>query len=476
MNRRRLAAILSALLLVVSGCAAPVMNPNAASDDDVDTTTEWSWPDDPPTDRLGWENGYWYNETIEVNQSDGLNATEREAFVARTMARVEVIRELEFTEPVPVEVISRAEYRNESAIGTAPENESEALHADWNDQVWESLLLVGEDRTIDEVFGELYGGAVLGYYSPSDDEIVLISSDGDPVIDRRTLAHELHHALQDQHFGLDQSPSTQDEQLAENGLVEGDARYVDRLYEERCAAEWECVARPSGSGSSGGPFDYPVFLTIYAPYSEGPEFVSALHERGGWAAVDAAYANRPVSTEQIFDPSAYPDERPVDVRIEDRSSDAWTRYDHDPVGDTVGEASIFAMFWKHGAIDRDNLQRNTGAYSAYNYSAGPSSGWAGDLVVPYRPTSDETASANPHQRAYVWRTVWDTEEDARQFETTYVKTTLQLRLGAKRVAPNTYVVEDGPFADAYRVTRTGDTVTIVNAPTAAELDAVHRPA
>ncbi|KAB1197920.1 MULTISPECIES: Hvo_1808 family surface protein [Haloferax] len=469
MNRPRLVAIFSVFLVVVSGCAAPVANPDATTGSESD----WSWPDDPPTDRLGWENGYWYNESIDVNQSDGLNATERAAFVNRTMARVEVIRELEFTDPVPIEVISRAEYRNQSRFDGDEDDESEALHADWNDQVWESILLVGEDRTIDDVFDELYGGAVLGYYSPSEDRIVLISDDGDPAIDRRTLAHELHHALQDQQFGLDGSPPTQDEQLAENGLVEGDARYVDRLYEERCADDWECVARPSNTGSVGGPFDYSVFLVIYAPYSDGPTFVSALRERGGWAAVDDAYATPPVSTEQIIHPEAYPDERPIEVRIEDRSSAEWVRYDHDPVGDTVGEASIFAMLWKHGAIDRTDLNRNTGAYSAYNYSAGPSKGWGGDLVVPYRPASDADAAANPNQRAYVWRTVWDSEADAEVFETKYVKTILQLRLGAKRVAPNTYVLEDGPFADAYRVRRDGDTVTIVNAPTVEALDEVH---
>ncbi|WP_416840084.1 Hvo_1808 family surface protein [Haloferax sp. DFSO52] len=471
MNRPRLAALLSVIFVVVAGCAAPAVNPDATAD----TEGDWSWPDDPPTDRLGWEGGYWYNESIDVNQSDGLNATERAAFVNRTMARVEVIRELEFTDTVPIEVISRAEYRNQSQFDTNPDNESAVIHSDWNDQVWESILLVGEDRTIDEVFGEIYGGAVLGYYSPSEDRIVLISDEGDPVVDRQTLAHELHHALQDQQFGIDGSPPTQDRQLAENGLVEGDARYVDRLYEERCADDWECVPRPSGSGSGsiGGSFDYPVFLTIYTPYSEGPTFVSELRERGGWAAVNDAYAMPPVSTEQIIHPETYPDEQPVEVRIEDRSSDEWVRYDHDPVGDTVGEASIYAMLWKHGAIDRTDLNRNTGQYSAYNYSAGPSKGWAGDLVVPYRPASDDEWETNPNQRAYVWRIVWDSEADAEVFETKYVTTILQLRLGAKRVAPNTYLLETGPFADAYRVTRQNDTVTIVNAPTVDALAEVH---
>ena len=472
---RRLVAVFSAFLLVVAGCAAPVADPSAANDNsdaavggaDPDPDADRSWPDDPSTDRLGWEAGYWYNESIAVDQSDGLNDSEMEAFVARTMARVEVVRELEFEESVPVEVVSRAEYRNESDASTDP------VHSDWNDQVWEALLLVGEDRTIDEVFDELYGGVVLGYYSPSEGRIVVVSDDSQPTIDRRTLAHELVHAAQDQQFGLDRSPSTQDAQLAHSGLVEGDARYVDGLYEARCEADWDCVPRPSGGGSGGGSVDYPVFITIYTPYSEGPTFVSDLRDRGGWAAVDAAYADRPTSTEQVLHPTRYPDERPVEVTVEDRSSAAWTRYDTDPAADTVGEASIFATFWKHRAVDRASLQQAPGAYSPYNYTAEPSEGWAGDAVVPYRPASDETYEANPHERGYVLRTVWDTEADAEQFERAYVTDTLERSLNASEAGEDTYRVDDGPFADAYRVTRDGDTVTVVNAPTVAQVDEIH---
>ncbi|MDX1748601.1 MAG: hypothetical protein R3324_21930, partial [Halobacteriales archaeon] len=36
-------------------------------------------PPDPETDRLGWENGYWYNESITVDQSDGLSDEELDA-------------------------------------------------------------------------------------------------------------------------------------------------------------------------------------------------------------------------------------------------------------------------------------------------------------------------------------------------------------------------------------------------------------
>jgi hypothetical protein len=447
----RIVPLVVAALLVLSGCAAPVSTPDAQRGD---------WPADPPSDRLGWEDGYWYNESIDVNQSDGLSAAEREAFVARTMARVELLRGLEFESSVPVEAVSREQYRNDSG--------NDAVEGDlWNDQVWEALLLVGEDRSITEVFDELYGGAVLGYYSPSEDRIVVVSDAPNPAIDRATLAHELVHALQDQHFGLEGVPPTQDAQLAENGLVEGDARLVEAMYESRCGAEWECVPTPPAGGGGGGGFDFGVYLTVYTPYSEGPTFVQTLRERGGWEAVNAAYANPPVSTEQVLHPERYPDERPVNVSVPDRSDETWSRFDHDPVGDTVGEASIFVMLLDNRAIDRQQLREDTGAYSPYNYTSDASEGWAGDTVVPYRGDGGEFG--------YVWATEWDTPEDARQFHRTYTTWLLQLRMGATEVREDTYVVESGPYADAFRVTRDGTRVTIVNAPTPADLDGVHAP-
>jgi hypothetical protein len=86
---RGLAAVALAALLVLAGC-------NAFLGGDRN---------DPMTDELGWENGYWYDEPLSVTTADGLNESEREAVVARTMARVERVRGLEFEQSVPVSVI-----------------------------------------------------------------------------------------------------------------------------------------------------------------------------------------------------------------------------------------------------------------------------------------------------------------------------------------------------------------------------------
>ncbi|MFB6155125.1 MAG: Hvo_1808 family surface protein [Haloferacaceae archaeon] len=438
-------------MLLLAGCSAPAANPSSR---------HWSWPEDPPTDRLGWEAGYWYNESIHVDQSDGLNASEREAFVARTMARVERIRGLEFERPVPVEVVTREKYRNNSSAFSFP-------HSAWDEQVWEALLLVGEDASVNRTFEQLYGGNVLGYYSPSKDSIVVVSDSGEAVIDRGTLAHELVHALQDQHFGFTGEP-TLDARYAAQGLTEGDPSLVASMYQDRCEqGNWSCVPSPGARGSGGGRFNYGVYLTIYQPYSEGPAFVHSLYERGGWDAVNAAYRNRPASTEQVIHPRKYPDERPVEVTVPDRSAADWHPIDHDPQVQTVGEGALFAMFWANGYVTDEQLRSDDSPYSPFNYSYPKTDGWAGDAVVPYESDAGEYG--------YVFRTEWDTTADARQFAKAY-RAMLQLRQGATRAEGpgETLVVADGPFADAFRVVRDGRTVTVVNAPTVEALDSVHR--
>jgi hypothetical protein len=436
----RLVAACLALLLVTAGCVDLAELPDVAR------------PDEPDDDRLGWEDGSWYDDPVRVTADDGLNESERRAVVARTMARVERIRGLEFRESVPVEVITRAEYREQRGNRSGGSDTHEA----WNDQVWEAALLVGEDRRVSEAFDTIYGTSVQGYYATGDDRIVLVSDSETPTVDSRTLAHELVHALQDQHFGFGSGADTQDRQLAHRGLTEGDANAVGSLYGQRCASEWSCLDRPERTRSPASEeFDVGVFLAVYTPYAEGPGFVTALRERGDWAAVNDAYDRFPNSTEQVIHPARYPDDDPVDVPVRDRSTDEWERFDHDPVGDTLGEATLYAMLWKHGRVDEDR--------DPYNYSHPAATGWGGDTVVPY---------TNGSHGAYVWKGTFDTREDAREFHDAY-RAILESK-DARSPRDGIYVVPEGdPFADAFRVRRSGDTLLVVNAPTVGDLDEVH---
>jgi hypothetical protein len=459
------------MLVVLAGCggasgptgtpdATPTAGTGAAAPTVTPAPTSASTPghegfDDPASDRLGWEGGYWFDESLPVNATDGLNASERAAVVARTMARVERVRGLEFESSVPVVVMDRETYLADGSVAATA----------WDETVWEALLLVGEDRSVGETLESFYGTSVQGSYAPDEDRIVVVSDAERPTLDRRTLAHELVHALQDQHFGSvfdGRSALTRDEALARQGLIEGDAGYVADLYERRCRGEWSCLSRPGGPGASLDG-DRGVYVAAYQPYSDGPAFVHRLRQRTGWAAVNAAYAAPPTSSTQVIHPERYPDWSPARVRVSDRSAGNWTRFDRSPPGTTVGEASLFATLWANGGTDVFHLQRPSRPHRAYNYTHPVTAGWVGDRLVPYR---NDTATG------YVLRTEWATTGDAAAFAIAY-RDLLRTRRGAERRAGDVLVVPAGPYADAFRVTRNGTTVTITNAPTVEALDAVH---
>ncbi|SEO94311.1 hypothetical protein SAMN04487948_108117 [Halogranum amylolyticum] len=449
--------------LVVSAGLVPVATADAAAQ-------QTDAPPDPDSDVVGWENGYWHNESIDIDQSDGLSDAELEAYVARSMARVEHLRDREFKEEVPVSVVSREQYRQRSAN----QSKTNASFEAWNNQVWEALFVTGEQENVQRELGSTLGSAVAGFYSPKDSEIKIVTDSPDePVVDNATLHHELVHAMQDQYHNLSSDTytgKTQDGDLAVSGVVEGEANYIEQLYADRCGGEWECVETPRSGGSGPGDSDVNlgIFLTIFQPYSDGPPYVHDLRQDGGWDAVDDRFADPPVSTEQVIHRT---DEQPVPIDYTDRARDGWSLFEEGQNGsDTVGEASLFAMFWYQDRIATEGFdgfewQRiadRESRYDRYNYQSTPTEGWANDRLFPYAKGSGDDA-----EYGYVWLLEWDTPKDAREFRSTYLS---MLRAnGAESQGSDVYVVEDGEFADAFRVTRQGTTVTVVNAPTADDL-------
>jgi hypothetical protein len=480
----RVAAAL-ALLVVLAGCTAPMVEPNAAGSGTA-PETKAATPDanfsDPSSDVLGWEDGYWYNESIDVNQSDGLSDAELETYVARAMARVEYVRQKEFKQSVPVSVLSRAEYRNRSGSGGGSGGQNE--FSQWNNQVWEAMFVSGESEDSQEAISTTRGSSVAGFYSPRDDEIKIITDSPDsPTINNATLVHELVHALQDQHYDLTKerySAPTQDGSLAVDGAVEGDAKYVEIRYAQLCEGTWRCVATPAQSGgaggdggSSGGGPNLGVLLTIFQPYSDGPVYVKDRVEKGGMSAVDELMRNPPESTEQVIHLT---DESPRPIDYQDRSRNGWSTFPKqgESGSDTLGEASMYAMFWYQArtagadTVDPRGLTQVDSPYDTYDYDAEPSNGWANDRLFPYKK-----GEGDARQYGYVWVTEWDTQADAKQFRSTYLE--ILSAHDATKAGEDTWVIESGPFADAFRVTRDGKRVTIVNAPQKGDLDDVRRP-
>jgi hypothetical protein len=421
-------------------------------------------PPDPDEDVLGWENGIWYNESIDVDQAGGLSDAELDRFVARTMARVERIRQLEFRRNVTIEFVSRNEMREIAKNRT--------FGSTTNDQVWEALFFVGEDREARSVYGRYIGERVVGFAAEErSEELVLVTADPErPRTDEVVLAHELMHVLQHQHFDLYQpkyDPPTLDGEFGKDGVVEGEATYVHERYREQCAGAWDCVPTPLGWADTGR-FSGSAFPHLfYQPYSDGAVFVHVLVQTEGWDAVAAAHESLPASSEQIIHRN---DEAPAPIDVEDVASGGWEVVELGESGaERLGEAAIYELFREQarrhdvpeleGAFGADR----DGPYDGYDYTSRPSAGWGNDRLLVYRHTAGDGAESG-----YVWKTVWDTERDAREFARAY-RAVLEAN-GAVQQSPGVWLIDDGPYADAFRVVRRGDVVTIVNGPTTDALE------
>lgn len=489
-------ALLIATMVALSGvvpaavAASPADGPPDSADleppdlSDAPTAQEdnESAPDDPDEDVIGWENGYWHNESLDVDRSDGLNDSELDAVVARSMARVEVVRELEFNETVPIEVISREEYRAINAERFGNTTGNERLHQNVK---WEATMMVNESTDALSVQQANFGASVLGFYSPEENRMVIVSENQtSPRLEGElTLGHELVHALQDQQFNLSSiRANTTEGNNANNGLIEGDASYVEHRYEQRCGEEWDCLEPREGTGG-GDLANFGLYFVSFQPYSDGPSFIQNHYESGDWEAVNEMYDATPQSTEQVIYPERYIEDEPRPPSVEDRSGEDWRVLELEAGIDyaSFGEAGMMSMFVYPAYDETPNdyliSQREfvnfdgqqVDSFDPLNYTHRYTEGWDGDRLVPY--VTDDSAETN--ETGYVWVSTWDSERDAAEFVEGYER--LLDYHGAQAVDGHdgVYRIPDGDeFGDAFYVEQRGDRVIVVNAPTLDDLSGV----
>ncbi|MGH9022806.1 MAG: hypothetical protein ACRDV9_06870, partial [Acidimicrobiia bacterium] len=139
---------------------------------------------------------------------------------------VETERGLSFVRPVSVAFLSEEEYRVEATSGepqpaTEDDGEAEAISA-----VGRALGLLSGEVDLEAEGEELVGGGTLAYYDPAAKRIVVRGTEVTVAL-QGTLVHELTHALQDQHFGVDRRFESDGAQAAFASLIEGDAMRME---------------------------------------------------------------------------------------------------------------------------------------------------------------------------------------------------------------------------------------------------------
>ena len=250
---------------------------------------------------------------------------------------------------------------------------------------------------------------VAGYYDPKAQQFYLadwIEIDGQKPV----MAHELTHALQDQHFNLKRFEKWQkgdsDAELAAHALIEGDATLAMTLYLEKHPMIALAFIRSSQELSAEQFKQAPRALreSLLFPYQEGSIWATQVYRQGGWAMVSKAFAKLPQSTEQILHPDKYfAYEAPVKLTLPNFTpvlGPAWKRIDNDVNGE-----------WGYYLALDEYLNDLTESKRA-------AAGWGGDRFAIYE-------GARPSDVFLAQLTAWDTTADATEFFDAYWQRTIK---------------------------------------------------
>jgi len=460
------------------GNASPV-EPCAADQPD-----DFADPGGGTGDTIGWVEGYWYDEPLDIDTTDGLTEAELDALSARTAARFEAMRCLTVQGDLPpVEIVPREEFAQDQSerFDAVGETERQVENAKF-----ETMLAVDSETDVIDLRATDTAERVGGFYDFIANEIVVVSDDPDALqLDEGVLAHELGHAIQDQQFDLARyDRPTTDRDAGILGLIEGDVDLVEYEYLQACeASAWAepCETDDGGAGSTGV-VNWAIYFEGIQPYSDGPSFVEGVEGAGGWDAVDALYEDPPTSALHTVFPDTYGEIQPRDLETPDTSTDGWEQLDATPTEssthDTLGISAITGMFAApahetdtDGAVIGEQATYNfddDGSLDLFNpheYAHPETEGWRGDELHVYANSAGETAT--------VWELAWASPADAEPFVEGYDQL-VGIR-GGERVEGYEYTYTfDGETGYEMAVTLVpdGERVTVVTAPTVEDLTAV----
>jgi hypothetical protein len=284
-----------------------------------------------------------------------------------------------------------------------PPEERESLR-----RTYVALGLLPDTLNLEALMLDLYTEQVLGYYDPGSETLYVVEGQGTDAL-RPTLAHELVHALQDQHVDLDSLISAKrgnDRQIAAHAAMEGHAMIVmfAVLAEQQSGDTIDPAALPNPARELEPALEqqnaqFPVFQRapliiregVLFPYLSGAGFVHDL-----WRAREPTPrypapldSLLPQSTEQVM--------RATEKFVQRRDAPSRVSIDSIPDGWQVIRDNELGQF--ETAIF---LQQHLGADART-----AANDWDGDRYVLLRDAAGRDVLH--------WFSVWDSPDAARTF-------------------------------------------------------------
>ena len=398
----RVLVAMSAFAMLVSACTStdPDPDPSNGAEPSIDVPTS---PEVVPEPQDGPGSALAALErlcTIRLPDIDGGSEVPAEGptppAIAKVMGELEQIRGFGFSSRVVAEPVTQQDIADgyREYIETYYPEKFYARRS----LAWQTIGVIPEGTSIRDELLEYGSTQVIGYYDTVTGELVFLGQEDPTPLERVTLAHELTHAIDDQRFGLEKvdvlgAECREEELQATLGLVEGNATFfMLRWARTFLTVDEQIELSAEAAAQQPPPSDIPPFIDAMQqwPYTAGLRFITAIEGEGGLEAVDAAFLDMPVTSEQILHPERYPNDVPTPVDVPDLASQlgvGWEDLDVQPVGE----------IWLDGA-----LRLRLDGLDASQATAG----WDGGI---YR------AWSNGDRVAIVLATAWDSERDAEEF-------------------------------------------------------------
>jgi hypothetical protein len=316
--------------------------------------------------------------------------------IRRVQQEVQAVRGLRYLHPVAVNAVM-----HQQLVEGIDQSFDHSYPADLyarRGRAWQTIGVIPKDVDLRDALHRYLTTQVVGYYDPTTGQLVFVGSSKPSPLERLALAHELTHAVDDQHFNLRRlngiENRCQDERvMAALGAIEGSAQF----FMFRVGQRFFSIGNSLSILFQGNapPAGVPAFLQdiLLWPYLDGVRFIASLETRGGLAEVNGAIRNLPVSTEQVIHPDRYSGDVPTPVEVPDLGPKLGRDWRDLDVMD-VGEAWLDAM-----------LRPSTTPIVTIA-TRDPAAGWDGGQ---YRAWSDGS------RVAVVLETVWDSPGEARSF-------------------------------------------------------------
>lgn len=339
--------------------------------------------------------------------------------IANDVAR---LRGLKRRKPIERGVMNKDEIRERLLKRVDEEYTPEELRAEELALKRLGMLPTGADYK--QLVIDLFTEEIAGFYDPKDGKLYIARAQvGETTLNELLMAHEIDHALQDQHFKLRKflKPNKRegDAAVARQALIEGDGTalmfefMMDKMGMDKPWADSRTTAamieKMSSTKQPATASRIPLVLRegMLFPYMAGLGFVAHFRKHHPWKRIDEMYKKPPLSTEHILHPDTYERyERPDTITVNPLPSLS----DYQLVYDSVnGEFGLSLLLREHAGL---RMQKRGDVYAPKDKAERATAGWGGDRVAVYTPPGHRGGTAGTVAVLY---TVWDGEADAIEF-------------------------------------------------------------